>query len=74
VAERMPLDVTPILREVASLMEPQASRNEVTIDLELAHDLPPVLGDRVQLQQVVANLILNGIEAMHELPTGRGGL
>lgn len=66
-AERTPVDVNAMLREMAALMEPQASRNGATIDLELADRLLPVLGDRVQLQQVVANLILNGIEAMREV-------
>jgi signal transduction histidine kinase len=39
-------------------------RNKVSIEIELAPDLPPVLGDRVQLQQVILNLISNAIEAM----------
>jgi C4-dicarboxylate-specific signal transduction histidine kinase len=65
--ERTAFDVNGMLRDVAGLMEPPASREQVTIDLELANHLPPVTGDRVQLQQVLANLILNGIEAMHEV-------
>ena len=43
-------------------------RNRVILQMELAADLPPVMGDRVQLQQVVLNLILNGIEAMTTVP------
>jgi C4-dicarboxylate-specific signal transduction histidine kinase len=64
--ERTPLDVNAMLREVASLMEPEASRNQVALQTELADDLRPGIGDRVQLQQVVMNLILNGIEAMRD--------
>jgi signal transduction histidine kinase len=46
------------------LTESETRRNKVTLRKELAADLPPVLGDRVQLQQVLVNLILNAIEAM----------
>ena len=44
--------------------ESEARRNKVVLRKELAAELPPVLGDRVQLQQVLVNLILNAIEAM----------
>jgi len=42
-------------------------RHHVSLRTELAHDLPPILGDRAQLQQVVINLLMNSIEAMHEV-------
>jgi C4-dicarboxylate-specific signal transduction histidine kinase len=65
--ERTALDANAMIREVAALLEPRASRDHVAIDLELAEALPPAFGDRVQLQQVLVNLILNGIEAMHDV-------
>jgi signal transduction histidine kinase len=46
------------------LTKGEVRRNKVTLRTELAANLPSVLGDRVQIQQVVMNLILNGIEAM----------
>ncbi len=63
-AETIRIQVNGLIREVCVLMEAEASRNQVTIETELAEDLPCALGDRIQLQQVIVNLILNGIEAM----------
>jgi PAS domain S-box-containing protein len=57
------LDLNEIIEEVVILTESER-RNKVVWRKELAADLPPVLGDRVQLQQVLVNLILNAIEAM----------
>jgi signal transduction histidine kinase len=48
-------------------VEPQIVRSQVTLETELAADLRPAVGDRVQLQQVVMNLMLNGMEAMAEI-------
>jgi C4-dicarboxylate-specific signal transduction histidine kinase len=58
------LDINEAIEEVVILTQSEARRNEVTLRMELAANLPPVMGDRVQLQQVVMNLILNAIEAM----------
>lgn len=52
------------IREVVVLTESEMRRNRVLLRMLLAADIPPIVGDRVQLQQVVLNLILNGIEAM----------
>ncbi len=62
--ERTTLQLNELIRDVETLMQPQASRNLVAIRTELAADLPPTVADRVQLQQVMVNLVLNGIEAM----------
>jgi PAS domain S-box-containing protein len=58
------LDLNEAIEEVVILTESEARRNKVVLRKELAADLPPVMGDRVQLQQVLVNLILNAIEAM----------
>jgi signal transduction histidine kinase len=58
------LDLNEAIEEVITLTETEARRNKVALRTELAADLPPIMGDRVQLQQVVVNLILNAIEAM----------
>ena len=58
------LDLNEVIEEVVILTESEARRNQVVWRNELDADLPPVLGDRVQLQQVLVNLILNAIEAM----------
>jgi PAS domain S-box-containing protein len=58
------LDLNEVIEEVVILTESEARRNKVVLRKELTADLPPVLGDRVQLQQVLVNLILNAIQAM----------
>ncbi len=64
--EFVPLDVNEIVGEVAWLVRSDAIIRNVSMSLELGADLPRVRGDRVQLQQVVLNLVLNGLEAMRE--------
>jgi PAS domain S-box-containing protein len=63
-APREPMDLNGTIREVVALIGDQAKRNRVRISTEFADDLFPVLGDPVQLQQVVLNLTMNAIEAM----------
>ena len=60
------LDANEVVSEVAWLVRSDAVGRNVGMRLELAPDLPNVRGDRVQLQQVVLNLVLNGFEAMRE--------
>jgi C4-dicarboxylate-specific signal transduction histidine kinase len=62
--ERAWVQINQIIGEVVALADRQASKNEVSVVTDLAPDLPPVLGDKIQLQQVILNLMLNGIEAM----------
>jgi predicted ATPase/signal transduction histidine kinase len=58
------LDINEAIEEVAVLTGSEMRRNRVILKMELAADIPRIMGDRVQLQQVMVNLILNAIEAM----------
>jgi C4-dicarboxylate-specific signal transduction histidine kinase len=62
--EKARVQVNKTIEEAVALADGQASRNNVSLLVELAPDLPAVLGDRIQLQQVILNLVMNGIEAM----------
>lgn len=65
-AERQMVDVNSIVREMTILLRNEAVRRSVTIHPELETELPNILADRVQLQQVFMNLMLNAIEAMED--------
>jgi PAS domain S-box-containing protein len=65
--EREVVDVNEVVREMIVLLHGEASRYDVSIRTELAAELPAVLGDRVQLQQVMMNLMLNGMDAMKDV-------
>jgi C4-dicarboxylate-specific signal transduction histidine kinase len=58
------LDVNEVIREMEILLRNEAIRHSVTIQTKLAADLPLITADRVQLQQVLMNLMINGIDAM----------
>jgi PAS domain S-box-containing protein len=66
-----PVDVNETIREIAMLLSNEATRYSVSVRTELAERLPEVLGDRVQLQQVMMNLMINGIDAMKEVNATR---
>ena len=68
--ERSSVDMSELVGQVARLAAGDAILRNVATRLELASDLPPVHGDRVQLQQVVLNLILNGLDAMRDSEAG----
>jgi C4-dicarboxylate-specific signal transduction histidine kinase len=59
------VDINETVREVTELAQYQLRRSEILVETRLGHDLPLVRCDRVQLQQVLLNLIINGIEAMN---------
>ena len=59
-----PVDLNQATREVIALSSGDMRKNRVILQPELAGDLPPVIGDRVQLQQVILNLLLNAVDAM----------
>jgi PAS domain S-box-containing protein len=58
------LEVNDIVSEVAALLQRELATQHVTLRLELASAMPPIVGDRVQLQQVIINLVVNGVDAM----------
>jgi C4-dicarboxylate-specific signal transduction histidine kinase len=60
------VDVNAVIEEMVVLLRGEATRYSISVRTELAADLPQVMGDRVQLQQVMMNLIVNSIEAMKE--------
>ena len=65
------LDINDVIREAALLVQREVLSHGVSMRTELAPVLPPVLGDRVQLQQVVINLLMNGVEAMASITDRR---
>src|SRR5256886_17547608 len=62
--QRESVDVNEIIREMIVLLRDEVTRHSISVRAELAADLPQVMGDRVQLQQVMMNLITNSIAAM----------
>jgi signal transduction histidine kinase len=67
--EKLPLDVNDVVREIIALVQRELRSHQVLLQIELAPALPPILADRVQLQQVIINLVMNGIEAMQSVTT-----
>jgi PAS domain S-box-containing protein len=65
--ERMELNLSEVIAEVLHLLSGETAKRHVVVETELADNLPAVIGDRVQLQQVAFNLLLNGIEAMDSI-------
>jgi signal transduction histidine kinase len=64
--QRELVDVNDVIREMIVLLRGEATRHSISTRIELAEDLPKVMADPVQLQQVFMNLMLNAIEAMKE--------
>ena len=62
--ERAPLDINEVIREAIALARSELLKRQLEIRMELSGDLLPVLGDRIQLQQVILNLLMNGAEAI----------
>ena len=67
VSQRELLDVNEVIREMIVLLHGEATRYNIFVQTELAADLPQVMGDRVQLQQIMMNLIMNSIDAMKDV-------
>ena len=62
--ERASLDINDVTRDAMALVQRELSSHGVLLKLELAPDLPRTFGDRVQLQQVIINMVINAMEAM----------
>jgi signal transduction histidine kinase len=58
------LNISDTIMEVIALIRREIQRNRISLQTELSNDLPLVLGDRIQLQQVILNMIMNAVEAM----------
>jgi PAS domain S-box-containing protein len=65
--EKVPLNVNDLIGEAIALIHHVLHKNKVAICTELGRDTPCILGDRIQLEQVILNLIMNGIEAMSSI-------
>jgi PAS domain S-box-containing protein len=61
------VDVNEVIREMIAMLRSEAMRYNISVRTELAADLPQIMGDRVQLQQVTMNLIVNSIDAMKDV-------
>jgi C4-dicarboxylate-specific signal transduction histidine kinase len=61
------LELNEVVNEVVPLVQSEVLNHRVSLRLQLAPELPPLFGDRVQLQQVIINLIINGIQAMADI-------
>lgn len=67
--EYMPVNLNEIVEDALMLVEREAASHGVAVQLDLAAALPDISGDRVQLQQVIINLLMNAIQAMHGVST-----
>jgi PAS domain S-box-containing protein len=67
VPEKSPLDMNQVIHEVLALISGVLEKQHIAVGIQLRPALPAVLGDRVQMQQVLLNLIMNGIEAMNNI-------
>src|SRR6202165_5320795 len=61
--EKVPLDVNDVIKEVGAVVQRELFSHRVSLQMEFAPALPMIMADRVQLQQVIINLVMNGIEA-----------
>src|ERR1700756_1045685 len=65
--QRESVDVNEVIQEMVVLLRSEATRYSISVRTELAADLPHVTGDRLQLQQVLMNLMMNSIDAMRDV-------
>jgi two-component system, LuxR family, sensor kinase FixL len=68
---RQPCRLAQIITDVLPLVRSEFHRHDILLQVSLDADLPPVLADRIQLQQVLINLLVNGAEAMRDVPAER---
>jgi C4-dicarboxylate-specific signal transduction histidine kinase len=65
-----PLEINEAIHDILALTQNEVHRSRVLLRTKLANDLPLVVGDRIQLQQVILNLLINAVQAVSELPEG----
>jgi signal transduction histidine kinase len=70
----LPLDIREIIRETITLAQFDLEKNHIQVNLSLSDELPVIRGDRVQLEQVILNLVMNALEAMTSAKDRRGEL
>src|SRR5260370_41930762 len=63
-AAKEPVDINEVVQEVLILAQTELQKNRISLWTQFASDLPILRGDKIQLQQVILNLVINGIEAM----------
>jgi len=67
ISERELVDVNELIRDMIVLLRSEATRYSISVRTDLARDLPQIMADRVQLQQVIMNLVINSIDAMKDV-------
>ena len=70
-AEHLPLDLNEVVEDTLLLVQRELAERRVALDLSIDPGMPAVLGDRVQLQQVIINLVMNGLQAMEGVAGSR---
>jgi signal transduction histidine kinase len=66
-----PIDINEAILEIVALTHAEAEGRSIIVETELSNQLPPVFGDRIQIQQVILNLVLNALEATSDSPAGQ---
>ena len=69
--EMVVLEVKDLVAEILPLVGYELNKRRIVLEAVLSDDLPPIMGDRIQLQQVLLNLVVNGMEAMRQSPEDR---
>jgi C4-dicarboxylate-specific signal transduction histidine kinase len=69
--EKAPLDINHVVKETIALVQREIASHRISLRTELAPALPRILGDRIQLQQVIINLVMNAVEAMQQITDRR---
>jgi PAS domain S-box-containing protein len=69
--EKAPLDINHVVKETIALVQREIASHRISLRTELAPALPKILGDRIQLQQVIINLVMNAVEAMQQITDRR---
>jgi signal transduction histidine kinase len=69
--ETHPVDLNEVARETIAIVRPDANSRGIQLEIDLADDVPTIQGDRIHLQQVLLNLLMNAVDAVATMPTER---